>query len=182
MKTYALVDIAYRNICAVHWDEHGAHEARKIFRSKLNLIVYDLADFDLDPADKFYLNNYACLDWHITLGTNILNGFNSLHQTVIHSTLTKQQDHDLVNQSIPTMLSRKRRKELRDQIVLYISLITKIIHLANLELKQKIDDIFFYEIHMCEIHDRLFELATSDICTDVNGELIILPAIDRFYE
>jgi len=182
MKSYALVDIAYRNIYAVHWDEQAAHEARNTFRSKLNLIVYDLAGFDIDPPEKFYLDDYECLNWHITLGPDILNGFNSLHQTIIRSTLTRQQDHVLINQSIPAMLSQDRRKELRDQIVLYITLITKIIHLDNLELKQKIDDIFFYEIHMCEIQDRLFELATSSICTNINGELIILPAIDRFYE
>jgi hypothetical protein len=182
MKTYALVDIVHRNICAVHWDEHAAHEAKKIFKSKINLIVYDLRDFQIDPPNKFYLNDYECLNWHISLDLDIMTEFGSPWTQKTDTTLTRKKDHELINSAIPTMLSYERRKELCDQLALYILLVTKISRLDVSRLKSKIDQIFFCEIYMTDIQNKLYNLTGHNESTQSYEELIILSALDKLYE
>jgi hypothetical protein len=182
MKTYALVDIVHRNICAVHWNESAAHEAKKIFKSKINLLVYDLEDFQIDPPDRFYLNNYECLDWHISLDLDVMIEFDSPWLQKTDTTLTRKKDHELINRSIPTVLSYERRKELRDQLALYILLITKLSGPEISQLKSKIDQIFFCEIDMADIKNKLYSLTQHDESTNTYEELMILSALDRLYE
>jgi len=181
MKTYALVDVVHRNICAVHWDEHAAHEAKKIFKSKINLIVYDLQDFQIDPPNKFYLNDYECLNWHITLDLDGMIEFGSPWTQETGTTMTRKKDHKLINGAIPTMLSYERRKELRDQLALYILLVTKISSLDVSRLKSKIDQIFFCEIYMTDIQNKLYNLTAHNESTQSYEELMILSVLDKLY-
>jgi hypothetical protein len=173
---YALVDAHYRTIWFVLANELVAHAIRKIFLSKITLLVFDLTAFKNFDADTNTVDTDVCLDWQVGSTKNYLLAIHQLSLGPFNQTQTDySHDSMLINQSAETLLTRAQQLELQDQIFLYLRIYQNMntiaegasIFSSNTRAKEKllpqIDQIFLVELSIKDIENCLRRLAFDNI-------------------
>lgn len=171
---YALVDVLHRNIWLTVYNETTAHVLKKIFVSKLTLVIYDLSSFQLYTEQL--IDNSVCLDWQITLGVNFLD-----EDQMLTPTHTNQYNHQLINLAADTNLSKVRQQELQYQLILCNNILSRARGLS-LEFKEDIANIFLTEIDNKVINDKLYELANRWMSKQFPAASDLLFYLNQFYE
>ncbi len=171
---YALVDAHYRTIWFVLPNESVAHVVRKIFLSKVTLLVFDLTAFKNFDAGTNTVDTDVCLDWQVGPTNDPLLALHQLSLSPFNQTQTDySHDSMLINEPVATLLTRDQQLELRDQIFLYLR-IYQAMHIvgasvfsSNNQCKEKllpqIDQIFMVELSIKDIEHGLGQLARKEL-------------------
>ena len=159
--TYGLIDVAHRGIWINIHDEQVAHQIKKVFNSKLTLLVVDLSTF-VNYSDSL-IDSEVCLNWTVPHTENLILSTHSLNYNNFFTKV--QSDYNLtdplINEPPRLLLSKDCMLELQDQIFLYIILA----QICNRYLKSKGVDHSTYLENFIKEHDQIFltELTISDI-------------------
>jgi hypothetical protein len=182
---YALVDIFYRNIWFNTYDEKICHDIRRVFQSKMGMLVFDLASFS-NYSDGL-IDSLVCLNWQV-----INNDMERIKNILKDSSITDKthrcidNSFRLINQPVDNLLSHARCQEIQYQIYAYKQIIEqfKITQDPNnaADIITKLDQIFQTEIHMDTIEGKVYQLAEEylNISPLLSGK--ILTFLNKNYE
>lgn len=169
---YALVDAHYRTVWFVLNNEAVAHILRKVFVSKLTLLVFDLTTFSNFDVTTNTVDTDVCLDWQVspTMDPGLM-----LHQLSVSHFDQTQVNYShrplLINQSADTLLTRDQQLELQDQMFLYLR-IYQALNIAGIsafwnnqrcmeKLLPQIDSVLQIELSMAHIEHTLDRLCRT---------------------
>lgn len=166
---YALVDAFYHGIWFVDDNENFCHRLGRCFRSKVNLIVYDLRSFT--GWQKDLIDNHVCLDWQIS-STKRRELIQSKSYAEMPGTQIADPSQKLINQT-PDMpwLDTSDRLELQHQMMLY-----RYLNLGDDiedQIQDLVDTVFQQEIDHRDIVDRLREIEFKDLYRSSHGRRIL---------
>ena len=159
---YALVDIFYRNIWFNTYDEKICHDIRRVFQSKMGMLVFDLASFS--NYSEGLIDSLVGLNWQV-----INNDMERIKNILKDSSITDKthrcidNNFRLVNQPVDNLLSDTRCQEIQYQIYAYKQIaeqfkITQ--DPANAaDIITELDQIFQTEIHMDTIESKVYRVA-----------------------
>lgn len=120
---YGLVDGHHRNLWLTLSSEDDAHTIKKVFSSKLSLVVVDLsafANFSLED-----INSHTCMEWQVPPASNpTLTSPDDVHVEFKSTVSTYSQLANLVQQKTTFLLTDDRIVELQDQILLFAHILT----------------------------------------------------------
>lgn len=172
---YGLVDAYNRNIWMVADREDIMHEIRRMFFSKVVVVVYDLTTFD--NYTNRLVDNSVCLNWYVP-HTDIRDTTISVN-TSGHAELTKHASGlDLVNdfdRGNPN-LAEARKKDLQHQLMMAYQLLV-----TNTSLPPEVEESLAVELSVSDIEDAI-ETAASPYLNDVDSQWVsILRTLGRLY-
>jgi uncharacterized tellurite resistance protein B-like protein len=182
---YALVDIFYRNIWFNTYDEKICHDIRRVFQSKMGMLVFDLASFS--NYSEGLIDSLVCLNWQV-----INNDMERIKNILKDSSITDKthccidNNFQLTNQPVDNLLSDTRCQEIQYQIYAYYRIVEqfKITHDSNnaADIITELDQIFQTEIHMDTIESKVYRLAEEylNISPLLSGK--ILTFLNKNYE
>jgi hypothetical protein len=196
---YALVDVFRRNIWLNIYDETIAHEIRRTFISKVGLIIYDLTAFE--NWSEQLVDSDSCLDWQVPVSFIEEHTTPGLVNTAFDDTIFVQGKPSLTNQTVKSLLSPERQKELQQQMLFYKLLLDSTrIHIPrksksywwinddiptltnnNHEILKNLRKIFATEIYLNEIEQQVLDLAQFYFSSNVLVSSKILQAMGRTY-
>ena len=182
---YALVDIFYRNIWFNTYDENLCHDIRRVFQSKMGMLVFDLASFS--NYSEGLIDSLVCLNWQV-----INNDMERIKNILKDSSITDKthrcidNSFRLVNEPVDNLLSDTRCQEIQYQIYAYKQIIEQFkitqdpATAAN--IITELDQIFQTEIHTDTIESKVYRLAEEylNISPLLSGK--ILTFLNKNYE
>jgi hypothetical protein len=182
---YALVDIFYRNIWFNTYDEKMCHNIRRVFQSKIGMLVFDLASFS-NYSDGL-IDSLVCLNWQV-----INNDMERIKNILKDSSITDKthrcidNNFRLVNQPVDNLLSDTRCQEIQYQIYAYKQIVEQFKITQDpanaADIITELDQIFQTEIHMDTIESKMYQLAEEylNISPLLSGK--ILTFLNKNYE
>jgi hypothetical protein len=205
---YGVVDLFRRNIWINLQDEKIAHAVRKTFASKVGLVVYDLSIFENYSNDPPLVDIDCCLDWQIGVEDRESVSNVSLSSIDLSITQRKNSSPVLINNTVTTLLTSERNKELQEQMSLYVQILqgTKL-HLPIdpeiveenyiklqfdpavnynekfFDIYQKVNTIFSRDLHTTTIETELQDLANNFIINEYPAAaFMILKLLNKLYD
>jgi uncharacterized tellurite resistance protein B-like protein len=182
---YALVDIFYRNIWFNTYDEKICHDIRRVFQSKMGMLVFDLASFT-NYSDGL-IDSLVCLNWQV-----VNNDMERIKNILKDSSITDKthrcidNNFRLVNQPVDNLLSDTRCQEIQYQIYAYKQIVEQFKITQDpdnvADIIAELDQIFQTEIHMDTIESKVYQLAEEylNISPLLSGK--ILTFLNKNYE
>ena len=182
---YALVDIFYRNIWFNTYDEKICHDIRRVFQSKMGMLVFDLASFS--NYSEGLIDSLVCLNWQV-----INNDMERIKNILKDSSITDKthrcidNSFRLVNEPVDNLLSDTRCQEIQYQIYAYKQIIEQFKITQDpdnaTDIITELDQIFQTEIHMDTINSKVYQLAEKylNISPLLSGK--ILTFMNKNYE
>jgi hypothetical protein len=150
-----LVDAFYKNIWLATNNEKVAHQIRKVFYSKLNLVVYNLHSFKNYQPNL--VDNEVCLNWQITPSKNIDLIQQCQHYEILNQTQQAEDDQTLINTSSTQLLPNEKIINLQQQLMIYHCIFDGFDNVdTNLEIQ--VNRIFSYNLNLKEIESSLAQL------------------------
>lgn len=172
-----LVDAFYKNIWLTTDNEKLAHQIRKAFYSKLNLVVYNLQSFKNYQLNL--IDNEVCLDWQITPSANVRLIQQSWHYEILNQTQQAEHNQPLINTSPTLLLSNEKIINLQQQLMMYHCIFDGINDIHS-DLETHINNIFLYNLDVEDIELSLAQLPIELLYSSALGQRL-LTMFNRLY-
>jgi hypothetical protein len=172
-----LVDAFYKNIWLTTTNEKVAHQIRKVFYSKLNLVVYNLHSFKNYQPNL--VDNTVCLDWQITPSKNIVLIQQCQHHEILSQTQQAEDNQTLINTPLNLLLSNEKIINLQQQLMMYHCVFDGTDNIYP-DLEARINNIFSYNLDLNDIESSLAQLPIELLYSSTLGRNL-LTMTNRLY-
>lgn len=165
-----LVDAFYKHIWLTTTNENLAHQLRKAFYSKINLVVYNLHSFDNYKPNL--VDNDVCLEWQITPKTPVSLIQQCQHYEILNQTQQAEPGQELINVKPDLLLSNEKLINLQQQLMLY-HLLFNDTNESHLDLENYINDIFVNNLDLVNIESELAKISTELLYQSLLGQRLL---------
>jgi hypothetical protein len=179
--TYALVGQKDQHIWLVTDDLSAAQFVLQAFKSKISLIVFDLASFE--NYTPTLVDNTVCFDWQVPI--NVLGKISVLdmNDDKIDNVVFSGKDLQLKNIVAHDilLLPPDRCRQLQQQLMC-IHNICRYFKPTDSKISDRVKEIVAVNLELDQIEQELYHLANELISEDKEIPIKILNVLGRLYE
>jgi len=164
---FALVDSYHKDIWFVLSNNQQAIRIKNIFVSKISLLAVNLTAYKNFNINENTVDSEVCLNWQVAESGNYSLAVPTLLNPELYDDIITDysQTPELINCPVTTNIDLNQKLELQDQMYLYSKIYklfdqdwpTDIQHTVD-QLFNSIEEIFFQEISLAIIEDRIYSI------------------------